>query len=93
MKGTELVLKALIDNGVKYIFGYTGGAIMPVFDEMEKQRTLDFIMSRHEQGAAFMAQGISRASLSTADPRTGVCMATYMASWMVLSMSSTFKGR
>ncbi len=76
MKGTELVLKALIDNGVKYIFGYTGGAIMPVFDEMEKQRTLDFIMSRHEQGAAFMAQGISRASLSTADPRTGVCMAT-----------------
>jgi len=76
MKGTELVLKALVDNGVKYVFGYTGGAIMPIFDEMEKQNTLAFIMSRHEQGAAFMAQGISRASLSTADPRTGVCMAT-----------------
>ena len=76
MKGTELVLKALVDNGVKYVFGYTGGAIMPIFDEMEKQKTLKFIMSRHEQGAAFMAQGISRASLSTDDPRTGVCMAT-----------------
>jgi len=76
MKGTELVLKALIDNGVKYIFGYTGGAIMPIFDEMEKQDALSFIMSRHEQGAVFMAQGISRASLSTSDPRTGVCMAT-----------------
>ena len=76
MKGTELVIKALVDNGVKYIFGYTGGAIMPIFDEMEKQKTLSFIMSRHEQGAAFMAQGISRASLSTAHPRTGVCMAT-----------------
>jgi acetolactate synthase I/II/III large subunit len=76
MKGTELVLKALIDNGVKFIFGYTGGAIMPVFDAMEKQESLSFIMSRHEQGAVFMAQGISRASLSTADPRTGVCMAT-----------------
>jgi len=76
MKGTELVLKALVDNGVKYVFGYTGGAIMPIFDEMEKQNTLAFIMARHEQGAAFMAQGISRASLSTADPRTGVCMAT-----------------
>jgi glyoxylate carboligase len=76
MKGTELVLKALIDNGVKYIFGYTGGAIMPIFDAMEKQKALSFIMSRHEQGAVFMAQGISRASLSTADPRTGVCMAT-----------------
>ena len=76
MKGTELVLKALIDNGVKFVFGYTGGAIMPIFDEMEKQKTLSFIMSRHEQGAAFMAQGISRASLSTANPRVGVCMAT-----------------
>ncbi len=76
MKGTELVLKALIDNGVKYIFGYTGGAIMPIFDEMEKQKALQFIMSRHEQGAVFMAQGISRASLSTSHPRTGVCMAT-----------------
>jgi len=76
MKGTELVLKALVDNGVKFIFGYTGGAIMPVFDEMENQEALSFIMSRHEQGAVFMAQGISRASLSTSDPRTGVCMAT-----------------
>ena len=76
MKGTELVLKALIDNGVKFIFGYTGGAIMPIFDEMEKQDALTFIMSLHEQGAVFMAQGISRASLSTSDPRTGVCMAT-----------------
>jgi acetolactate synthase-1/2/3 large subunit len=76
MKGTELVVKALVDCGVKFVFGYTGGAIMPIFDEMEKQNVFKFIMSRHEQGAAFMAQGISRASLSTADPRTGVCMAT-----------------
>ena len=76
MKGTELVLKALKDRGVKYIFGYTGGAIMPIFDEMEKQKCFEFIMSRHEQGAAFMAQGISRASVGTSHPRTGVCMAT-----------------
>ena len=39
MKGTELVLKALLDNNVRYVFGYTGGAIMPVLDEMEKQKT------------------------------------------------------
>ncbi len=38
MQGKELVLKALKDLGVRYIFGYTGGAIMPVFDEMEKQK-------------------------------------------------------
>jgi len=76
MKGSELVLKALRDKGVKYIFGYTGGAIMPIFDEMEKQKCFTFVMSRHEQGAAFMAQGISRASVGTSHPRTGVCMAT-----------------
>jgi len=76
MKGSELVIKALRDKGVQYVFGYTGGAIMPVFDEMEKQKAFSFIMSRHEQGAAFMAQGVSRASLSTANPQVGVCMAT-----------------
>ncbi|MFY9705340.1 MAG: biosynthetic-type acetolactate synthase large subunit [Desulfobacterales bacterium] len=76
MKGSELVIKALGDKGVHYVFGYTGGAIMPVFDEMEKQKAFAFIMSRHEQGAAFMAQGVSRASLSTANPQIGVCMAT-----------------
>ena len=76
MKGKELALKALLDKGVEYIFGYTGGAIMPIFDEMEKQKVFKFIMSRHEQGAVFMAQGISRASISTSNPRVGVCMAT-----------------
>ena len=76
MQGTELVIKALKDIGVRYVFGYTGGAIMPIFDEMEKQKIFKFIMSRHEQGAAFMAQGISRASISTTAPQVGVCMAT-----------------
>ena len=76
MQGKELVLKALRDKGVQYIFGYTGGAIMPVFDEMEKQKCFQFIMSRHEQGAAFMAMGLSRASVGTATQHTGVCLAT-----------------
>ena len=76
MQGSQLVIKALKDMGVKYVFGYTGGAIMPVFDEMEKQKIFDFIMSRHEQGAAFMAQGVSRGSISTEHPQVGVCMAT-----------------
>jgi len=76
MKGTELVLRALRDQGVKYIFGYTGGAIMPIFDEMENFKDFKFVMPRHEQGATFMAQGLSRASLSTPTPQVGVCMAT-----------------
>ena len=76
MTGKELVIKALKEKGVKIVFGYTGGAIMPIFDEMAKQKAFTFIMSRHEQGAAFMAQGVSRASISTPDPQIGVCMAT-----------------
>lgn len=76
MTGKEKVLEALNSKGIKYIFGYTGGAIMPVFDEMDKQGEIQFMMSRHEQGAAFMAQGISRGSLSTDNPQLGVCIST-----------------
>ena len=76
MQGAELVLRALHAKGVKYIFGYTGGAIMPVFDAMEKQDVFTFVMPRHEQGATFMAQGLSRASLSTDNPQIGVCLST-----------------
>lgn len=76
MTGKQLVMKALRKHGVRYIFGYTGGAIMPIFDEMGEQNDIQFIMSRHEQGAAFMAQGISRASLSTNENLIGVCIST-----------------
>jgi len=76
MQGSELVIKALKDKGIRYVFGYTGGAIMPVFDAMEQHKPFKFFMSRHEQGAAFMAQGVSRASVSTDKPQVGVCMAT-----------------
>ncbi len=74
--GKELVLKALRDKGVQYVFGYTGGAIMPIFDEMERRKCFTFMMARNEQGATFMAQGLSRASITTARPQIGVCMAT-----------------
>ncbi len=74
--GKELVLKALRDKGVQYVFGYTGGAIMPIFDEMGRQNCFTFMMARNEQGATFMAQGLSRASITTARPQIGVCMAT-----------------
>ena len=76
MTGKELLLRALQSRGVRTIFGYTGGAIMPVFDTMDKMGGFHFVMARHEQGATFMAQGVSRASLSTDTPQIGVCMAT-----------------
>lgn len=76
MQGTELVVKALQDKGVRTIFGYTGGAIMPFLDEVGRQDSIRFIMSRHEQGAAFMAQGLSRGSASSTQPQLGICVAT-----------------
>ncbi len=76
MTGKELLLKALKDQKVQFLFGYTGGTIMPIFDEMERHGGFKFVMSRHEQGATFMAQGLSRASLSTETPQVGVCLAT-----------------
>ncbi|HMB15987.1 MAG TPA: biosynthetic-type acetolactate synthase large subunit [Pelovirga sp.] len=76
MNGKQLLLKALKERKVRFLFGYTGGAIMPVFDEMERMGAFEFVMARHEQGAAFMAQGLTRASLSTPTPQIGVCLST-----------------
>jgi acetolactate synthase-1/2/3 large subunit len=71
MTGKTLVLRALKDLGVRYLFGYTGGAIMPIFDEIERFDDMTFLMARHEQGAAFMAQGLTRGALSTDRPELG----------------------
>lgn len=70
--GSEAVLESLIEEGAKYIFGYPGGAIMPVYDAMMKyQERIEHILTRHEQGAIHAAQGYARV---TGD--VGVCMAT-----------------
>ena len=56
--GSEGLLLSLLEEGVKTIFGYPGGAIMPVYDELYKyQDRLTHILTRHEQGAAHAAQG------------------------------------
>ncbi len=64
----ESLLEAL---GVEHVFGYPGGAIMPVYDALFGARKLQHILSRHEQGAAHMADAYARAS-----GRVGVCFAT-----------------
>jgi acetolactate synthase-1/2/3 large subunit len=76
MTGAQKIIELLKKHGVKYVVGYTGGAIMPFFDEMLKADHFKFIMSRNEQGAAFIAQGISRGSMHHNDPQTGVCIST-----------------
>jgi len=62
MKGGEIFHEMMLRQGVKHIFGYPGGAILPVFDAIYNSPHLDFILPRHEQGAGHMAEGYARAS-------------------------------
>lgn len=70
--GAEAVLRCLIAEGVDTIFGYPGGAIMPVYDELfHYEDRLKHILTRHEQGAIHAAEGYARVNR-----KTGVCFAT-----------------
>ena len=60
--GAEIVLKVLRDLEVEYIFGYPGGAILPIYDEIFKQKEMEHILVRHEQGATHAADGYARAT-------------------------------
>lgn len=62
MTGAEIVLKALKDNGVKHIFGYPGGAVLPIYDEIFQQDDIEHILVRHEQGAGHAAEGYARST-------------------------------
>ncbi len=70
--GSESVLKCLLEENVDTIFGYPGGAIMPVYDSLYKyENKLNHVLTRHEQGAVHAAQGYARSS-----GKVGVCFAT-----------------
>ncbi|MGB5944084.1 MAG: biosynthetic-type acetolactate synthase large subunit [Leeuwenhoekiella sp.] len=72
MPGKEAILKCLIAEGVDTLYGYPGGAIMPVYDELFKYKDqINHILTRHEQGATHAAQGYARVS-----GRVGVAIAT-----------------
>jgi acetolactate synthase I/II/III large subunit len=71
MTGAEMVMRALVDNGVEHIFGYPGGAVLPIYDELHQQDEIEHILVRHEQGAGHMAEGYAR---STGKP--GVMLVT-----------------
>ncbi len=62
MTGAEIVLKALKDNGVKHVFGYPGGAVLPIYDEIFQQDEIEHILVRHEQGAGHAAEGYARST-------------------------------
>ncbi len=72
MKGARAVVQSLLEEGVDTIFGYPGGAIMPIYDELlEEEEKVKHILTRHEQGAAHAAQAYAQVS-----GKTAVCFAT-----------------
>ncbi|WP_343312300.1 acetolactate synthase 3 large subunit [Brucella sp. BE17] len=62
MTGAEMVIQALIDQGVESIFGYPGGAVLPIYDELFQQEKVQHILVRHEQGAGHAAEGYARST-------------------------------
>ena len=63
MEGGQAIIKCLENEGVEYIFGYSGGAAIPIFDALVTTDTkINFVLTRHEQGAAHMADGYARAT-------------------------------
>src|SRR6202049_374317 len=62
MPGAEMVIKALVDQGVDVVFGYPGGAVLPIYDALFKQNQLRHILVRHEQAAVHAAEGYARST-------------------------------
>ena len=71
MTGAEMVVTALRDNGVKDVFGYPGGAVLPIYDEIFQQQDVRHVLVRHEQGAGHAAEGYARST-----GRCGVMLVT-----------------
>lgn len=72
ISGAEILMRALVDEGVTTLFGYPGGAIMPVYDALyDYRKQLNHILVRHEQAATHAAEGYARVS-----GKTGVCLVT-----------------
>ncbi|QUS39023.1 acetolactate synthase 3 large subunit [Tardiphaga alba] len=62
MTGAAMIVRALADHGVKHIFGYPGGAVLPIYDEIFQQEEVEHILVRHEQGAGHAAEGYARST-------------------------------
>ena len=71
LTGAEMVIQAMLDNGTELVFGYPGGAVLPIYDALFKQNKLRHILVRHEQGAGHAAEGYARST-----GKVGVLMVT-----------------
>ncbi len=71
ISGAEIIIRTLQEEGVEHVFGYPGGAVLHIYDEIFKQKQVKHILVRHEQGAAHAADGYARSS-----GKPGVCLVT-----------------
>src|SRR5580704_5020075 len=71
LTGAQIVVRALVDQGVDVLFGYPGGAVLPIYDALFDEPRLRHVLVRHEQGAAHAAEGYARSS-----GRPGVVLVT-----------------
>ena len=71
LTGAEIVIQSMLDNGTEVVFGYPGGAVLPVYDALFKQNKLRHVLVRHEQGAGHAAEGYARST-----GKCGVLMVT-----------------
>ena len=71
LTGAEIVIRCLQEEKVEYVFGYPGGSVLFIYDELFKQDKVRHVLVRHEQGAAHAADGYARAS-----GKVGVCLVT-----------------
>ena len=62
ISGAEAVIKALVDNEVEVIFGYPGGAVLPLYDALFENKKIKHILVRHEQAAVHAAEGYARST-------------------------------
>ena len=94
LRGAEIFVRALKDEGIKHLFGYPGGAVLHIYDALYKQDDVEHILVRHEQGATHAADAYARATgkpgvvLVTSGPGatncvTGIATATWtLVPWL-----------
>ena len=88
LRGAEIFIRALKEEGVKHVFGYPGGAVLHIYDELYKQEELVHILVRHEQGATHAADGYARATgkpgvvLVTSGPGATNCVTGIATAYM-----------
>src|SRR5262249_3692932 len=67
--GADALVRRLCEHGVRHVFGYPGGQLTPIYDALAREPSIRHLLARHEQAAAFMADGYARAT-----GRAGICL-------------------